>query len=184
MRWRAWIGAIVLAGALAAALTSATISAFSPRPPEFAVPVRLPADAQPVRVIQVLAGDTVIVTVDRPGPYIPVAGQITAKLIGVDAPDFGLIDQCFAQDSEAKLSALLPEDSIAWLKVDVQNTDELGRWLVYVWNSEDNFVNVMLALDGYARALPSPPNVTYYPAIERAAQSAASRFAGLWGECR
>lgn len=184
MRWRTRIGAIIVASALIATLTSATISAFSPRPPEFAVPVRLPADAQPVRIVQVLAGDTVIVTVDRPGPYIPVAGEITAKLIGVDAPDFGLIDQCFAQDSEAKLSALLPRDSVAWLKTDVQSKDELGRWLTYVWNSEDNFVNFMLALDGYVRAVPSPPNETHYSVIERGAQSAASRFAGLWGECR
>lgn len=184
MRWGTGLVVGAIAAIVGALLVSATLSAFGPRVRAFPVAVPLPADAQPVTVVQVLAGDTVIVMVERPGPYFPVAREITAHLIGVDAPDFGLIDECFAQDSEAKLTAYLPEGSIAWLKTDVDEKDDLGRWLTYAWSSDGLFLNLALAGDGYVRAEPTPPNLTLYPEIERAGQNAASRFAGLWGRCR
>ncbi|CAN5558362.1 N/A [soil metagenome] len=184
MRWRGSLVAVLVVGALGAVLTSATLTAFRPRELPFPIVEPVPADALPVRVLQVLSGDTVVVEVERISPRLPAVGMITVKLLGIDSPNFGLIDECYAVEAEGRLTELLPKDTIAWIETDAVPTDENGRWLSYVWAGDGRFVNYLLTVDGFVRPEPMPPNVSRYAAIEQGAVSAASRYGGLWSDCR
>jgi endonuclease YncB( thermonuclease family) len=174
----------VIAGMTLAALGWAALTAFAPREFELRVIEPVPANAQPVVVLDVLSGDTVVVAVEKPGPLLPAVGTITVKLLGVDSPNFGIIDECYAVEAEARLSRLLPKDTIAWIETDAKPRDENGRWLSYVWGGDGRFVNYLLAVDGFVRPKPMPPSVSRYAVIEQGALRAASRYGGLWGECR
>jgi len=132
----------------------------------------------------VLSGDTVVLISDRPGSQVPKWGTVTARLLGVNAPNFGIQSECFAVESEARLSALLPEGSVAWVAIDSTPRDENGRWLMYVWAGDGRLVNEVLAVDGYVRTEHTESNDRYWATISRAGSQAAARFGGLWGECR
>ena len=178
------VGGILAVALVAAVLTYGAIAAFRPHPVAVTAVAPLPATAQPVTVLEVMSGDTVIVSVQHPTAQLPTQGQITARLIGVDSPNFGIIDDCFAQESQARLAELLPEGSTAWLLTDTQAQDLGGRWLTYLWAEDGRLVNYLLAVDGFVRAQASPPNSELFDVIAAGQASAASRFGGLWGECR
>lgn len=184
MRWRGAVIGLAVIVAVGAVLMSATVTAFQPRELPFPVVEPVPADALPVRVLQVLSGDTVVVEVERISPRLPALGMITVKLLGINSPNFGLIDECYAVEAEGRLTELLPEDTIAWIETDTVPTDANGRWLSYVWAGDGRFVNYLLTVDGFVRPEPMPPNVRRYAAIEEGALSAASRYGGLWSDCR
>lgn len=184
MRWRETLIAAVVAVGVGAMLASATVTAFRPRERPLPVVEPVPADALPVRVLQVLSGDTVVVEVERISPRLPALGMITVKLLGINSPNFGLINECYAVEAEGRLTELLPEDTIAWIETDTVPVDENGRWLSYVWAGDGRFVNYLLTVDGFVRPEPMPPNVRRYAAIEQGAVSAASRYGGLWSDCR
>ena len=100
-------------------------------------------------VEDILSGDTVLLVSARPGPQVPKSGKVTARLLDIDAPDFGLNDECYAQEAQAKLESLLPEGTVAWVATTRIVKDELGRYLMYVWSADDRFVNYELTLGGY-----------------------------------
>lgn len=173
--------AALLSGSLVAAVLAVTLTPHAavrqglvPRPP----------DAQPVFVREVLSGDTVVVSNPRSGPQIVDLGDVTARLIGVQAPHFGLINECYAVEAQGRLRQLLPEGSIAWLAQDATAKDDNGRWLMYVWTSDGEFVNLALASEGFVTAGVTYDNDEHFAAIAQATEQAFRRNAGLWGECR
>ncbi len=131
-----------------------------------------PAEAQPMVVVEVLSGDTVVLSSQLPGAQVRDHGRITAKLLSIDAPNFGLQSECYAVEAEGRLVELLPEGSIAWVATDTVVKDDNGRWLMNVWAADGRYVNYLLAVDGFVRAKEM-----------RAGASAAARFGGLWGVC-
>ena len=134
-------------------------------------------------VDDVLSGDTVILISTNSGSQVQTNGQITARLLGINAPNFGITDECYAQEAQAKLSSLLPEGTLAWVAIDEVAKDEGGRYLMYVWSADDRFVNYELTLGGFARAVDMPPNDDRWSAISGAQETATSRLRGLWGDC-
>jgi micrococcal nuclease len=142
-----------------------------------------PLDAQPMVVLDVLSGDTVVLGVDKPGSQVQEFGQITARLLGINSPNFGLIDECYAVEAEGRLSALLPDGELAWVVKDEVAKDELGRWLMYVWTHDGRFVNYELTVDGFVVAEQMPPNDKYWDIIAAGQTRAVARLWGLWGEC-
>jgi micrococcal nuclease len=91
-------------------------------------------------------GEDTTVTKVVDGDTVEVAGPITVRLIGVDAPYSG---GCFAADSTAHTGQLLPPGARVRLAYDVGRTDQLGRTLAYVYRLTDGlFVNVALARNG------------------------------------
>lgn len=144
-----------------------------------------PLDAQPMMVVEVLSGDTVVLRPELPGSQVAVqGGVISARLLSVNAPNFGIISECYAVEAQGRLAELLPKGSIAWVATDTLEKDDNGRWLMNVWAPDGRFVNVLLAVDGFVRAEEMPPNTALWKPVERAGSSAAARFGGLWGECR
>jgi endonuclease YncB( thermonuclease family) len=169
---------------LVAASALSAVAAFQPRGTDTqSSSTDRPPDAQPMVVWEVLSGDTVVLEVERPGIQVQQWGRITARLLGVDSPNYGLIDECFAEEAEARLSELLPEGSIVWLALDVEHRDPGGRWLSYLWTGDGRFVNYELAVDGFAEARLMPPNDARWKAIEAGQAAAVARLWGIWGEC-
>lgn len=188
MRWRTAVSATLVAGVVVALVGGAISAGFGPRDTTRLTEIAMspkPADAQPVVIRDVLSGDTVVVSVTEPGAVVQQWGtDVTARLIGVDSPNFGITPDCYAVEAQARLAELLPEGSVAWVTTDVEQRDAGGRWLMYLWGADERFVNVLLPIDGFVRAEDMPPNDTLMPEIRAAASNAASRFAGLWGDCR
>jgi endonuclease YncB( thermonuclease family) len=176
--WRGWL--IVVAACCATALGLAITW---PAPGPGSTWWSRPPDAQPMVVDDVLSGDTVILISTGSGPQVQANGQITARLLSINAPNFGITDECYAQEAQAKLASLLPEGSLAWVATDEVAKDEGGRYLMYVWSADDRFVNYELALGGFARAVDMPPNDERWSAISGAQETATNRLRGLWVNC-
>jgi micrococcal nuclease len=134
-------------------------------------------------VENVLSGDTVILVSARPGLHVQRTGLVTARLLAVDAPNFGITDECFAEEAQAKLASLLPEGTVAWVSVDQVEKDEGGRYFVYLWSADGRFVNYELTLGGFARALDMGTELERWQAIAGGQQSATGRLRGIWGSC-
>jgi len=143
-----------------------------------------PVDAQPMTVLQVLSGDSLLLSSELPGPQVRDRGTISVKLLSVDSPNYGIVPECYAVEAKGRLEELLPVGSIAWVATDTVAQDEAGRWLMNVWAPDGRYVNYLLAVDGFVRAEEMPPNDALWQPVMRAGSSAAARFGGLWGECR
>jgi micrococcal nuclease len=92
--------------------------------------------------------------------------------------------QCFALAASARTKALLPEGSEVRLVRDVEERDQYGRLLAYVYRARDDlFVNLALVREGYAVALTVPPNVAHTDEIVVAALDARESGRGLWAKC-
>lgn len=179
MRWRRWLG-----GALCVVLLAYVLIAFWPKAVMAAPRYSVPIDAQPLVVSKVLSGDTLLLVSDHPGPQIRAWGTVSARLIGLDAPNFGLTYECFAVEAQARLAELLPTGTIAWVTTDATKRDDNGRWLTYIWTADGRLVNQLLAVSGYARAIQSESSDPLRNLIEYAGGEAAARSGGLWGACR
>jgi endonuclease YncB( thermonuclease family) len=177
-RVRGVVGIVLVLAAVAY-----VVAAFWPRETPDAASIR-PAQAQPMIVLDVLSGDTVVMSSELPGSQVTRRGTLTARLLSVDAPNFGIQNECYAVEAEARLTELLPEGSVAWVTTDAVQRDGNGRWLMNVWGTDDRYVNGLLAVDGFVYWLKEPPNEALGEVVERAVSSAAARFGGLWGECR
>ncbi|MDQ6910254.1 MAG: thermonuclease family protein, partial [Actinomycetota bacterium] len=139
-----------------------------------------PAGKQPVEVVRVVDGDTIIVRVAGKNERV--------RLIGIDTPESVKPNtpvQCFALEASARTKALLPAGSSVKLVRDVDLRDRYGRLLAYVYRASDNlFVNLSLAADGYASAYTYPPNVAHAGELVAAAGEARDAGRGLWSRCR
>ena len=86
-------------------------------------------------------------------------------------------------ESQGRLRQLLPKGSLAWVATDATAKDDNGRWLMYVWTSNGEFVNLALADEGFVTAVSSYDNEAHFAAIAQATEQAFRRQAGLWGAC-
>lgn len=132
------------------------------------------------RVESITDGDTIRVSTRR-DEDMPV------RLIGIDTPEKGHPDmdaQCFAEEASTHTGELLPVGSHVRLVHDVERTDRYGRTLAYVYRgSDDLFVNLALARDGYARQLTVPPNLAQAEVLAAAVAQARAAQRGLWAAC-
>lgn len=131
-------------------------------------------DANTVRVIRVVDGDTVevniqgtkekvrLIGVDTPETVHPTIGE---EPYGIEASDF----------TKEKLT-----DQTVELEFDVEERDRYGRLLAYVWLDGEMFNEVLLS-DGYAQIATYPPNVRYVERFQVAQQEAREAERGLWG---
>ena len=165
-------------------IAGVVVSVWGPKGPVAASVPAIPADAQLMIVREVLHGDTVVLIADRPGPHVQSWGSVTARLVGVNAPNFGIVPECYAVESEAALTALLPEGSYAWVTTDEIKRDANGRWFVYVWTPDGVLVNEFLAANGFVAPELSPPNDKYWQVIAQTAEQAARQQVGLWAQCQ
>jgi micrococcal nuclease len=146
-------------------------------------PAEVPAGAQEAKVKRIVDGDTLIVTVDRPGP-IP-AGDHRVRLLEIDSPETVRPNypvQCGGAGATEFARAELPEGSAVYLVSDREDKDEFGRYLRYLWDFDGEFFNEKAVAGGHARALLIEPNDRYIDRMRSAELSAKQNKKGVWGQ--
>jgi micrococcal nuclease len=130
------------------------------------------------RVVRVVDGDTIVVSVD--------GREDRVRYIGVDTPESvkpGTPVQCFAKRASAENKRLVAGREVR-LVADAEARDRYGRRLAYVYRAGDGLlVNLALVRGGYARPLTIAPNVARADEIAAAARAARSAGRGLWSAC-
>ena len=136
-----------------------------------------------VRVVRVIDGDTIEVSIEGQDEDV--------RYIGVDTPETvkpGTPVQCFGPQASAENHRLV-EGRTVRLVFDRERRDAYGRLLAYVYTqargnaARSRFVNAALVRDGYARTLAIAPNTAHASALRRLQARAGRAGRGLWGAC-
>jgi micrococcal nuclease len=135
------------------------------------------------RVVRVIDGDTIEVTID--------GAEEDVRYIGVDTPETvkpGSPVQCYGPQASAANHRLV-EGRTVRLVFDAERRDVYDRLLAYVY-AEDRgqagkarFVNAALVRQGYAHTLEIAPNTGHAPQLRRLQAQAGRAGRGLWGAC-
>jgi endonuclease YncB( thermonuclease family) len=116
-------------------------------------------------VLEVQDGDTFL--------FMTAEGEVTIRLLGVNAPER---DECLHDEAAPALANLLANADVG---VDEHGQDQFGRTLAYVWTG-DILVNLELVENGLAIAT-TPGETETWGADLLAAEEAAFRGeTGLW----
>lgn len=138
-----------------------------------------PSSGQVVRVMKVIDGDTIEVSIGGENKKV--------RLIGIDTPE--TVDPrrsvgCFGKEASNETHRLLDNQSVVLVK-DVSEADKYDRLLRYVYlvKSDDNwlFVNDYLVRSGFAKSYTYPPDVAHQAEFVEAEAAAREAKLGLWG---
>jgi micrococcal nuclease len=136
------------------------------------------SDDVSARVVRVVDGDTIVVSIDH--------REDRVRYIGIDTPESvkpGTPVQCYAKRASAENKRLVAGRQVR-LVSDAEARDRYGRRLAYVYRSGDGLlVNLELARAGYAKPLTIAPNVAHADEIATAANAARRAGRGLWSAC-
>ena len=125
-----------------------------------------------VLVIRVIDGDT-----------IEIQGGERVRYIGIDAPETvhpSKPVEHFGKEATEKNRELV-EGKRVRLEKDVEDRDEYGRLLRYVWR-DNMMVNAELVRLGYAYSYSLPPNIKYQELFLQLEKKAREQGLGLWAE--
>lgn len=129
-----------------------------------------------VTLVEVVDGDTIWVR-------MPDGSEEKVRYIGIDAPEVpheSSAGEYLGEEATAHNTELLASSPLR-LETDVEQRDEFGRLLAYVW-AGGVFVNGRMVLDGYAWAHNYPPNLTRQDELWAAHDQARAAGVGVWGE--
>lgn len=124
------------------------------------------------KVVQVIDGDTIRVTLDQDGLTYSV------RYIGMDTPENTSQVEYFGLEATTKNTELVGGKTVILIK-DVSETDSFGRLLRYVL-VDNMFVNYELVAQGYANIASYPPDIACIPTFQTAEQQASASKLGLW----
>ncbi|HSJ59452.1 MAG TPA: thermonuclease family protein [Anaerolineae bacterium] len=134
-----------------------------------------PAGRVRARVVDVVDGDTIKVTLD--------GETYTLRYIGIDTPETVRPNtpvEWMGPEASAANKALVLGETV-YLEKDVSETDRYGRLLRYVYLADGTFVNGELVRQGYAYASTYPPDVKYQDLLSEMQREAVNAGRGLWG---
>ncbi len=138
-------------------------------------------------MVRVVDGDTLRVRAD--------AREERVRLVGVDAPErtpgprlqqqarqLGLSPEVLRRSAGAAYAFARRHLSgrRVGLETDVQDRDEFGRLLAYVWVGRVLF-NLEMVREGHAWSYPVPPNLRYAELLAACQREAQEARRGLWG---
>ena len=109
------------------------------------------------------------------GDTIRLSTGQKVRLIGINTPESG---QPYYDEATQKLSELIGGNRVT-LKKDVEDKDQYGRWLRYVYVN-DTFVNLEMVRQGMATAYEFEPNVKYSDEFYEAEGDARESQIGIW----
>lgn len=127
-------------------------------------------------LVDVVDGDTIWVR-------LADGREEKVRYIGLDAPETaheGSRGEYLGEEATIHNAELLEGGSLV-LETDVDDRDDFGRLLAYVWAGEV-FVNERMILDGYARAHDYPPNLSRQDQLWEADARARAAGVGIWAE--
>jgi len=118
----------------------------------------------------------------------------SVRFLSIDTPEMnagnGDPPECYAEEATARAEELLPEGTRVWLTWDGEYSDSFDRLLCYVFVGEtpsietyDDWVNLTLVDEGFARAFIFSNNQTFRTLFEAAEEDARDADRGRWGEC-
>ncbi|MBM4763406.1 thermonuclease family protein [Bacillus sp. B15-48] len=125
-------------------------------------------------VISVTDGDTIRVKLVN-------GEEERVRLTLVDTPETKhprLGEQPFGQEASDFTTEQLTGKEVL-LELDVQERDQYGRLLAYVW-VDDTLYNEVLIEKGYARIAVFPPNTKYVDQFEKVQKKAQEDGVGIW----
>ena len=142
----------------------------------------VPPGAIPAALASVTDGDTIDVMLD---------GRLeSVRLVGVDAPETGgpyRDIECYGQEGTAFLEWLLAADGELFVEQDVEDRDQYGRLLRWVWldlgNGEVYLLNEAVLRAGHGERFRNTPNRRYVDELIEAEEFAQYYGLGLWGAC-
>lgn len=150
-----------------------------------------PPGYETAHVTRVIDGDTIEVEitgrVEGPGVGDAQIGRTySVRLIGIDTPETVKPDypvECFGHEASAATGALLSDADVTLVK-DVEETDQYGRLLRYVYLGEE-MVGARLVANGYAFSYTYPPDVRHAQLFVALQREARQDDRGLWsrGTC-
>ena len=135
------------------------------------------------RVVRVIDGDTVEVTID--------GTEEDVRYIGIDTPETvkpGSPVECYGPQASAANHRLV-EGRTVRLVFDAERRDPYDRLLAHVYTGgrgqpgNPRFVNAALVRQGYARTLEIAPNTDHAPQLRRLQAQAGRDGRGLWDAC-
>ncbi len=115
------------------------------------------------------------------GDTFVIIGGTKVRLIGADAPEarLGVSSEPYGKEA-ASFTKKMIEGLQVKLVYDVQQRDQYGRVLAYVYLEDGRFLNEMLVREGYAQIYTVPPNVAQVDILQEAQQYALENKLGLW----
>lgn len=142
------------------------------------------------QVIRVVDGDTLEVSYEQPESE-------TVRLIGIDAEESVHPDESKnteeGREASDHLKGILPEGSVVYLEPGIEERDDYGRMLAYVWLTEpttegdwmdtvaaraqeapDAMLNAILVADGWAEPMTVEPNTRYKTVFETLASNGSN----------
>ena len=134
-------------------------------------------------VLRVVDGDTIIVALNNQEERI--------RMIGVDAPESVSLNEeentVWGQSASEYTKSVLEPGTNIWLTFDIEERDQYGRMLAYIWlDSDTEYLNHLfqkkLIEEGYALAIRYEPNTKYAAELYAAMEGAISTRKGLWAE--
>lgn len=127
----------------------------------------------PATVTRVVDGDTIEVDLNGAAEKV--------RLIGVDTPE--TVHPTLGQEPYGKEASDYTRQKLTGktveLEMDVQERDQYGRLLAYVWIDNELF-NEVLVSSGYAQVATYPPNIKYVDRFTAAQKQARDSRLGLW----
>jgi len=153
---------------------SATAGATSTEPSDSTSPPA--AGGIDATLVEVVDGDTIWVRLSD-------GSEEKVRYIGIDAPELPHEDapgEYLGAEATAHNAELLASGRLR-LETDVEERDDFGRLLAYVW-AGDVFVNERMVFDGYARAHNYAPNLGRQEELWAAHDAARAAGRGIWGE--
>jgi len=124
------------------------------------------------KVLDILDGDTIKVMID--------GKTFTVRYIGIDAPETLKTKDYYGAQARLKNSDLVYAKDVTLYR-DSSETDSAGRLLRYV-KVGDTFVNWALVAQGFAKALPTAPDVACDAVFQGAQEQASAAKTGMWGK--
>ena len=131
-----------------------------------------PAEENLVLVERVIDGDT-----------FEISGDERVRLIGVDTPETvkpGTFPEPYGQEASDFTKSKLEGQHVE-LVFDVQERDQYGRFLAYVYLDDGTFFNELLVREGYGMVYTVPPNVAHRDTFLEAQRYAMENGLGIWG---
>lgn len=142
----------------------------------------IPADAEPVNLITVNDGDTIEVWLNDQHERV--------RLVGIDTHEVGggyQQQECYGPEASRFLKALLNVGGEIWIEQDVEDRDQYGRLLRWVWadfgTGEVYLLNEALVRAGFAERYRNTPNDLYLNELMAAEEFARDYGLGLWEAC-
>jgi micrococcal nuclease len=168
---KSWPGWLVV---LAAACGSGSHPASTPTTLNSVLPA-----APNATVVRAIDGDTIEVRISDSTERV--------RLIGIDTPETKKPNtpvQCYGPEASEFTKEALPAGTAVVIVRDREARDDYGRLLGYVYRGTDGmFVNMELAVRGFARPLTIAPNDAHATEFVAAARAAEAADLGLWGAC-